>query len=185
MILGLDISTSSTGWSLLASDGTLVKQAYIPLGKTKGTLQKVERVTNELLELREQYKIKYVFIEENLQMFRPGLSSAKVLITLARFNGMITLLTYQILGIEPEFLNVNAARKLIELKINKKDKSKTTKEKVLEWVDTDLGEYKWPMKILKSGPRKGLEIYDPGCYDIADAYVIAKAGYKTMNKQKK
>ena len=182
MILGLDISTSSTGWSLLSLDGTLIEQACIPLGKINSTLQKTERVIDELKSIRKKYDISHIFIEENLQMFRPGLSSAKVLITLARFNGMVTLLSYQILGIEPEFLNVNMARKLINLKINKKDKSKTTKEKVLEWVDTDLGGYSWQMKTLKSGPRKGLEIYDPGCYDVADAYVIAKAGHKTLNK---
>ena len=30
-----------------------------------------------------------------------------------------------------------------------------------------------PKKILKSGPRKGTEIYENFCYDIADAYVIS------------
>jgi len=183
MILGLDISTSSIGWSLLASNGTLIKQAYIPLGKIKNTLQKTERVIYELKEIKEKHDITHIFIEENLQMFRPGLSSAKVLITLARFNGMVTLLSYQVLGVEPEFLNVNAARKLVGLKINKKDKTTTTKEKVLDWVDNELNQtFAWPMKILKSGPRKGFEIYDAGCFDIADAYVIARAGYSILNK---
>jgi hypothetical protein len=31
----------------------------------------------------------------------------------------------------------------------------------------------WPTKILKSGPRKGQEVLEIGCYDMADAYVIA------------
>ena len=32
-------------------------------------------------------------------------------------------------------------------------------------------------RILKSGPRKGLEIFDECCYDIADAFVIGRAHF--------
>lgn len=182
MILGLDISTSSTGWSVLDTEGTLVEQSYIRLDKIKNTMTKASEVSSTLEDIKEKYDITSIFIEENLQMFRPGLSSAKVLITLARFNGMVTLMSYKVFGIEPEFLNVNAARKLVGLKIDRKDKSKTTKEKVLEWVDDELDQsYVWPKRTLKSGPRKGTEVYESGCYDIADAHVIALAGQKLLN----
>ena len=182
MILGLDISTSSTGWSVLGSDGTLIEQSYIRLDKINNTILKVSEIHSVLNYLKEKYEIKHIFIEENLQMFRPGLSSAKTLITLARFNGMVTLDSYNVFNIEPNFLNVNSARKLVGLKIDRKDKSSSTKEKVLNWVDNNLNkEFLWPIKILKSGPRKGTEVYENGCYDIADAYVIALAGYKILN----
>ena len=182
MILGLDISTSSTGWSLLSSEGKLIEQSYIRLDKIKNTMGKAAEVSKTLDRIKEKYNITSIFIEENLQMFRPGLSSAKVLITLARFNGMVTLISYNVFGIEPEFLNVNAARKLVGLKIDRKDKSKSTKEKIIEWADAELDQnFTWPKKILKSGPRKGTEIYENGCYDIADAYVISRAGHKLLN----
>ena len=182
MILGLDISTSSTGWSLLSSEGKLIEQSYIRLDKIKNTMGKAAEVSKTLDRIKEKYDITSIFIEENLQMFRPGLSSAKVLITLARFNGMVTLISYNVFGIEPEFLNVNAARKLVGLKIDRKDKSKSTKEKIIEWADAELDQnFTWPKKILKSGPRKGTEIYENGCYDIADAYVISRAGHKLLN----
>jgi len=182
MILGLDISTSSTGWSLLSSEGKLIEQSYIRLDKIKNTMGKAAEVSMTLDRIKEKYDITSIFIEENLQMFRPGLSSAKVLITLARFNGMVTLISYNVFGIEPEFLNVNAARKLVGLKIDRKDKSKSTKEKIIEWADSELDQnFTWPKKTLKSGPRKGTEIYENGCYDIADAYVISRAGHKLLN----
>jgi Holliday junction resolvasome RuvABC endonuclease subunit len=182
MILGLDISTSSTGWAVLDAEGTLIEQSYIRLDKIKNTMEKATEVADVLAKIKEKYKIESIFIEENLQMFRPGLSSAKTLITLARFNGMVTLLSYKILNIEPEFLNVNSARKLVGLKIDRKDKTRTTKEKVLDWVDKELNQsFNWPKKTLKSGPRKGTEIYENGCYDMADSYVIAMAGYKLLN----
>ena len=182
MILGLDISTSSTGWTVLDTEGTLIEQSYIRLDKIKNTMEKATEVSTVLSGIKEKYNITSIFIEENLQMFRPGLSSAKVLITLARFNGMVTLISYKVFEVEPSFLNVNAARKLVGLKIDRKDKSKTTKEKVIEWVDNELSQnFTWPMKTLKSGPRKGIEVYESGCYDIADAHVIARAGHKLLN----
>jgi Holliday junction resolvasome RuvABC endonuclease subunit len=178
MILGLDISTSCTGWSIISPlTGELISQNYIHLSKLKDTFKKAELVMHNLKKINEKYDITNVFVEENLQMFRPGLSSAKTLITLARFNGMVSLLSYQVFDIEPQFLNVNFARKSVGLKIDKKDKTRTTKEKVLSWVSNEVT-FEWPTKILKSGPRKGLQVYEPGCYDIADAYVIALAGYK-------
>ena len=40
--------------------------------------------------------------------------------------------------------------------------------------------YKWPKKVLKSGPRAGNEVYVDGCYDMSDSYVICKA-YEALN----
>ena len=80
-------------------------------------------------------------------------------------------------------INVNNARKLVGIKINKKDKIKNTKAQVLEQVQKLNETLTWPRRVLKSGPRKGLEIYDDCCYDRADAYVIGKA-YLIENKNK-
>jgi hypothetical protein len=77
--------------------------------------------------------------------------------------------------IKPDFMNVNHARKSVGLKINRKS-SLSTKEQVFEWVKQNgMADFPWPTKMLKSGPRKGLVIFDDSCYDISDAFVIAKA----------
>lgn len=76
---------------------------------------------------------------------------------------------------KPTVINVNNARKLVGIKIDKKDKTKTTKEKVLEQVQQLDSRIIWPERTLKSGPRKGLKIFDDCCYDMADAFVIGKA----------
>ena len=85
--------------------------------------------------------------------------------------------------LEPQFINVNIARKNIGLKIDRKSKL-TTKEQIFKWVE-NRAEIDWPMKVLKSGPRKGVIIPSPGCYDMADAYVIASAGFKIVKESKK
>ena len=94
---------------------------------------------------------------------------------MAQFNGVVRWICYEIFGEEVHAINVNTARKNVGLKIDKKDKSKTTKEKVLEQVQQLDSKIIWPERTLKSGPRKGLKIFDDCCYDMADAWVIGKA----------
>ena len=173
MILGLDISTSITGFCVFHKFGDPLHVGHIDLRKEKDFFKKVDMVKAKIIELNTQYKFEEVAIEEPLQSFARGLSSAKTLFTLAKFNGIIQYIVFS-LGLTPTVINVNNARKLVGIKIIKKAK-KNTKEQVLEQVQKLTSGISWKTKILKSGPRKGQEIWDPCCYDIADAFVIGKA----------
>ena len=64
--------------------------------------------------------------------------------------------------------------RLAGLKIIKKSET-STKDQVLEFVKKRLIGYEWPLRTLKSGPRKGHVIPADSCYDIADAYIVAIA----------
>tara|TARA_B100000900_G_scaffold406000_1_gene416381 strand:- start:4102 stop:4653 length:552 start_codon:yes stop_codon:yes gene_type:complete len=174
MILALDISTSCTGYCLF-DENDLVDIGSINLSKHKGLYEKASHVKSAIIELDDVYTINSVVVEENLQAFRPGLSSAKTLMTLAQFNGVVRWICHERLEVPVEAINVNTARKSVGLKIDKKDKSKTTKEKVLDWVSADNPSIKWPTKILKSGPSKGQKRICNEAYDMADAYVIGKS----------
>ena len=173
--LGLDISTSNVGWCILdPTSQDLIDAGAIELSKKKCIFQKCKEVRARLSSLNISYEVSSISIEENLQAFRPGFSSAKTIVTLARFNGMVTLLCHDEYSLKPEFLNVNNARKTVGLKINRKSES-STKDQVLQFVKEKVPSFNWPMRTLKSGVRKGLVIPADSCYDIADAYVIALA----------
>jgi len=178
MILGLDISTSITGWCILSEEGDFIDMGFVNFNSKLTPFKKADLFGEHLEKICKKYKISEVFVEENLQKFRPGFSSAKTLITLARFIGIISYLSYRIFDLEPVYINVNEARKSLGIKIlREKICGKTTKEQVMEWVGPELeGCYTWPVKKLKSGPRKDQIILHPGCADAADAYVIARAG---------
>ena len=180
MILGLDVSTSSTGYCVLDYDGKLIALGAIPLSKEKTVYDKAAAVKKSLSSLEEEFDIRKIFVEENLQAFRPGFSSAKTILSLAKFNGISCLLAKQVFQIEPIDVNVNVARKTVDLKINRGKQSKNTKEQVFEGVDKKT-KFNWPKKILKSGPRKETEVLETSVYDMADAYVIALAGLKMNN----
>ena len=166
-IIGLDISTSCTGVCCVDESGKILVIEPIVLTSYKTFVEKCENVKIHLEKIAKSYKVDEIYIEQNLSSFRRGLSSAHTINTLARFNGAISLVSYQVFDVEPVLLNVTNARNFIGLKINHKDKTETTKEKVFKWVRSQA-QVDWPTK--KTGDFKEI------CYDMADAYVMAQAG---------
>lgn len=175
MLLSLDISTSCTGFCIFDDENNLELISYINLSKHKDFYEKASEVKNIMLKIKNDYNIKHIAVEENLQAFRPGLSSAKTLMTLAQFNGTVRWICHEVFSLKPESINVNAARKSIGLKINRK-LDISTKDQVREWVfENEEKIESWPTKILKSGRNKGQVRIKNESYDMADAYVIGKA----------
>ena len=175
MILGLDVSTSIVGATVLTDCGDVVFcEAWDLRNKNHfPTLyEKAQRVKQmlEILHEVKRYNIEHVFIEQSLQAFRPGFSSAKTLLTLAKFNGIISYICQKCYLKPPEFISASTARKACGIKV---ERGKKAKEVVLNFLldndDTFSVEY------TKHGNPK------PGSYDRADSYIIAKAGWTSLN----
>jgi hypothetical protein len=85
------------------------------------------------------------------------------------------------LGVAPVPIGVSTCRSLVGIKtLSKKKAGKDVKEQVFEWVSEHL-QYKWPDKILQSGPRKGQLIILDEARDMADAWVVSKAGFVKLH----
>ena len=172
MILGLDISTSITGVTVLNSNGVVEVCDVWDFRKDRNFFQKVEKAKANLQRIRKNKKIERIFIEQSLQSFRTGFSSAQTLSTLARFNGTLSWLCYELFDVEPEFINASTARKLYGVKVPRGQKAK---EVVLKKVlDTEDG---FVVNYTRYGNPK------PGTYDRADSLVIARAGYKICTEK--
>jgi len=178
LVLGLDISTSITAYSLMDTEAPqsdcLVKSEGIHLSQHKSIYDKAECFKAVLLELHKKYQIDEIIVEEALQSFRRGFSSAKTLSTLSKFNGIICYLSEDIFKIPVELVNVTHARSSLGIKIDRKS-DVNLKDQVFNWVSKrpEFESFLWPTKTMKSGPRKGKTINDPCCYDIADAAVMS------------
>tara|TARA_R100000664_G_C2757396_1_gene145615 strand:- start:2249 stop:2785 length:537 start_codon:yes stop_codon:yes gene_type:complete len=175
MILGLDISTSITGATIVDSKGSVLYNEAWDTRKFKNFFQKVKYVEERIAELHNNnFRIEKVYIEQSLQSFRSGFSSAKTLSTLARFNGVVSWLVYRILQVEPQFIAATSARKECGIKVPKGTKAKNV---VIKYIIDNV-----PSVIItytKHGnPR-------PDCYDRADSYVIARAGLNICQKEKR
>ena len=177
MILGLDVSTSATGFCILTPEGELKEMGYISLAKINELVEKGAHFSGWLTEIIQKYKLTSIWIEEPFQRYAPGMSSARTITRLASFNGVVQYVCYNHTEIIPSLISVRDARAACGIKtMSKKKAGKEVKEQVFEWVDDHLS-YPWPTKILKSGPRKGTQIVVPESRDMADAWVIAKAGF--------
>jgi Holliday junction resolvasome RuvABC endonuclease subunit len=185
MILGVDISTSCTGFCVVNDSGAPVHFSYVELTKEKNFFEKAKRVKNHILGLMIKYPIDDIAVEDYLTSFARGRSSSGTLFKLAKFNGIIQWICYNDLDIEALPINVNNARKANSIVVlSKKKTTETTKEQVLRQVKERVGDlFDFPTKILKSGPRKGQEVTNKVSYDMADAFVIAKASWLEKNKK--
>lgn len=181
--LGLDISTSCTGWAIgevgEGGETVRVELGAIHLSKEPDLISKALKAEAVLKELQARHRFDEVYVEENLQAFHPGASSAQTIVKLAKFNGIVTFLCHQVTGHVARDVNVNRARKALGLNLQReKVCGVPTKEQVLRWASSHplLSNYEWPHRTLSSGPRKGQEVIEGHSYDMADAFVVLLAG---------
>ena len=189
MVFGIDISTSITGFAVIADD-QIVFYDSIDLRKCKDIFEKTLAIKEKLLDLYEMYQcdnetqlriggaeypIEHIYIEQSLHMFMGGKSSAKTLSLLTRFNGIVSWLVYELFEIKPKFIGATTARKHAGIKVPRGQKAKQV---VLEHLLENEPAFK--IEYTKFGNPK------PESYDRADAIVVAKAGYalEQNNKEK-
>ena len=180
--LGLDISTSCTGWAVTEvqnGETVSVTLGHVKLDKHEGLMCKADAMREEITLLHRKHQFSRIYVEENMQAFRPGASSAQTIMKLAKFNGIVSYLAYQVTGLDPQNVNVNQARKTLGISLKReKECGISTKDQVHSWVKCHplLSSYVWPSRVLGSGPRKGQTILEPYIYDMSDAFVIALSG---------
>jgi Holliday junction resolvasome RuvABC endonuclease subunit len=176
MIIGLDISTSITGITILDKEGNRLYTGVSDSRKCKDFFEKVEKQTNDLFEILSGYDVgdfEGCYIEQSLQAFRPGLSSAKTLLALAGMNKTLSWEFYRRLGIKPEYIGATTARKLNGITVPRGEKAKAVVLKFV--VDTEID---FVVEYTKFGNPKTHH------YDEADSIVIARAGLNLWKKQK-
>jgi len=171
MIYGLDVSTSIIGLTVLDDNGEIVANEAWDLRKIKNLFEKADYVRKKFRAVATYPK--RVFIEQSLQSFRSGFSSAHTLSLLSRFNGMVSWLCYREFAVEPEYLSATSARKSCGIKIPRGEKAKGV---VLKYVLDNVPDVSITYTKYNN-PRQE-------CYDKADSWVIARAGWIECQKEK-
>lgn len=174
MILGLDVSTSITGITILDDCGDIVLNEAWDLRKTKSIFEKAEYVRERLLNAASGLTLENIFIEQSLQSFRSGFSSAATLSLLSRFNGVVSWLCFKELGLEPDFLAATSARKECGITVPRGEKAKKV---VIQHIIDNVPDVS--ISYTRYGNPKA------ACYDKADSWVIAHAGWLICQKKEK
>ncbi len=175
MILGLDISTSITGYSVLNLAGEIVKVGH---WDTRNKIQfpdlliKAQLIKEELRKINYVYPIDRIYIEPALNMFMVGRSSSHTISTLTKFNGIVSWLCYEEFGVKPEYIPATSARKKCGITIKRGTKAK---EQVMSFLVDNEPDFL--VEYTRHGNPK------PHCYDEADSLVIAKAGFECLKER--
>ena len=173
MILGLDISTSVIGYTILDQESRIIlceawdlrnKRLFSDL-YSKGSF-----IKNQLEELKGYGAIEHVYIEEPFVFFKSGGSTAKTMAKLQAFNGIVSWLCHDVYGFSPEHIPPAKARKLCGIKVSRGEKAK---EVVLNYLLEN--EKAFTIEYTSRGNPK------PVSYDRAESLIIARAGHKIIN----
>jgi len=175
MILGLDVSTSVTGYTILDEDANIIKceawdlrnKRYFPDLYSKGSL-----INEQLKEVNASYQIKHVYIEEPFTFFRTGGSTGKTMAKLQAFNGIVSWLCRDIFNFNPTHISSAKARKLNGIKVSRGQKAK---EVVLNYLLKN--EESFTIEYTNRGNPK------PVSYDRADSLIIARAGSRLLGEK--
>ena len=173
MILGLDISTSITGYAIIDLDGKRMEIGSWDMRNKRhfpDIFSKSLFIKSKLSDL--DYPIDHVFIEPALNMFMSGKSSSHTISTLIKFNGITTWMCYEEFGVKPEFIPAISARKKCGITITRGQKAK---EIVMKFFLDN--EPHFHVEYTKYGNPK------PKYYDQADALVMARAGLVCLKEK--
>jgi RNase H-fold protein (predicted Holliday junction resolvase) len=188
-LLGLDVSTKTIGVSLFDNKGQLLELTHIspkakpvPDSKTEELIKKADLYAEFIKKYAKmKAKIKHVVIEEPLLRS----NNVNTVGTLLRFNGMVTKITYDIIGVVPEYVSTYEARKnafpeLMQPGSNKKPVlfgayAKDTDKKMVIWEKVSKRDpnIKWLLDAKGALKKEN--------FDMADAYTVCLS-YMKMKK---
>lgn len=189
--IGLDISTSVVGICAFDDKGKLAILEGIKLG-TSGTRTlwekadlAIERI-NEELRSREinPSNIRRFYVESAVKRFSSGYSSADTILTLARFNAIISYLCYKTYSKPVVEINVSSARKAVGFSNTKTDK-RPVKEKVFEHNVKTYPDFPWKKHLATRGNHKGTIVFNEEMKDASDALVIVLGGVALESQETK
>jgi len=167
MILGIDVSTSITGFAIVDDQGKIVLSEACDLRRDKDFFSKCLTIRTKILDIVGAYggKVEHIYIEKPFTFFSSGGSSGKTMAALQRFNGVVSWMAYECFEIQPHYLGATQARKLVGIKVPRGQKAKQV---VMEYLlDTD------PFFKIERTSRGNPK---PQEYDRADALIVARAG---------
>ena len=172
MVVGFDISTKCIGYAVLNDDGSFHDVGYIWLDKIKGEYNKLDVVKDALVNSLKIVGDVSVFVEAPLKRS----NNQNVVNILQRWNGMCCAVLYDHFKVHPVLIPELEVRKLNGIEVPKGVKGIDKKKYCLRYVQ-DLGiidESKWQLKRTKNPCDWS--------YDMADATLVAKAGYEIKKK---
>ncbi len=169
LFLGLDVSTSVVGITILNEDYDIVLMTHSDLGKVKDFWSKVDAIHDAIEELFDKYDIAETYIEEPANRFSQGMSSSHTINLLIKFNALVSYKVREV-SKEPILVTAAEARKSCGMVLQRVSKvGLPHKQQVFNQITGPGGLLSGiPIPLTKTG--KVVNTF----YDQIDSYVIAR-----------
>lgn len=185
LVLGLDISTSCTGVTLIEDakdfnpDVHIIHQRAITFHKDATFWDKCDEIATQIECIRDEFGYVTRFgVEAPLKRFAEGGSSASTVSLLQRFNGIVSYITRNIYVVDPIYVDVKHARKVCGVRVipRKKCGNLSAKEQTARWMlEHDLRNKKYRLKRGHEDETVyTIENIQATVFDIIDSYVVAR-----------
>ena len=159
VILGLDSSTSTTGWSF-CENRKILSAGFVDTKKLETTKEKTFHVISCLEKTNEIKRFDEINLEAALSGFAGGFTSQQVIITLARHNAVFAYIIEDHFKKKVNLLSVNTIRKQLFGKCRIKGiKSKDFVRQELESLVPDVIKFTTQNKKGNWDERNG-DMYD-------------------------
>jgi Holliday junction resolvasome RuvABC endonuclease subunit len=184
-VLGLDISSTTTGYCLLEwNDGAntikLKTVSYFKPIKEGSILERLRNTRDRIADIINELRPDYIGIEDIIT-FMPHRSSANTIITLAVFNRMIGLLSFDYTGKEPSLYNVMDIRRGLQYNNITPDK-----EDMPELVAKHLGiTFPWQYNAKGKPKIENGDMADAMAVALFHTYVLANKVLNPIDVRKK
>lgn len=175
LILGLDVSTSCVGLSVINEH----KHPLLVGAVTIDHIDHVKDKASAVLDIISKHvapigTLDKIIVEQSLQAFRPGLSSANTICSLVKMNGVTSVLTELMTNTPVSYVSSQTARKLCGIKIIK---GLDTKTQVVEWaLKNILKSWDIPRKRRSDDVANQVK-------DAVDALVVAISGLTLIDQE--
>lgn len=159
VILGLDSSTSVTGWAF-SDSGVILDAGFIDTKKFETTKEKTYHVIGVLEKNKLMKSVECINLEAALSGYAGGFTSQQTIITLARHNAVFAYIIEEHFKLKVNLLSVNTMRKQLFGKCRIKGiKSKDFVKMELEKLIPDIKKF---VVLNKKGnwDEKNGDMYD-------------------------
>lgn len=159
VILGLDSSTSVTGWAF-SDNGVILDAGFIDTKKFETTKEKTYHVIGILEKNKLMKSVECINLEAALSGYAGGFTSQQTIITLARHNAVFAYIIEEHFKLKVNLLSVNTMRKQLFGKCRIKGiKSKDFVKMELEKLIPDIKKF---VVLNKKGnwDEKNGDMYD-------------------------
>lgn len=172
-IMGLDISTSVIGITILDENFSIDLMTHITFKSSMNLYEKADHALEQFWDIFDKHRaMDKIYIEEPVLSYSPGRSSAQTIMTLAKFNYILSYELRLHQNRDPIHITVGEARKACGIKTQQRKKCGLShKEQTFKFM-TDPG---GPLHGI-SFPKTKNGTFKNFVADEVDSYVIARAG---------